>query len=143
MDSTESSKVKWFKKELEAYLSQSNYKKSIENKLTLLTNQFDLHSKQWGTIHYATLDSDSKLANYVYKKEELENELKVLDYQAQRVEKILGFMQPWIARDLVKIFKGKKKYSDIAQELGYSETAMKKMFDLAILTAVKQYEELI
>ena len=88
-------------------------------------------------------DNDYKLADYVAKKEELEKELEVLNYQSERVHRILDYMKPWERKDLEKIFLGRKKYSDLAKELGFSETKVKGMFDLAILQAVKKYEDSI
>lgn len=143
MNSEDSKKVKWFKKEFESYLSQSPIRKQIETKIELLKSKFDLHSSQWGSVHYSGQDNDCKLADYVAKKEELEKELEVLNYQSERVHRILDNMKPWERKDLEKIFLGRKKYSDLAKELGFSETKVKGMFDLAILQAVKKYEDSI
>ena len=74
---------------------------------------------------------------------ELEKELEVLNYQSERVHRILDNLKPWERKDLEKIFLGRKKYSDLAKELGFSETKVKGMFDLAILQAVKKYEDSI
>ena len=76
MNSEDSKKVKWFKKEFESYLSQSPIRKQIETKIELLKSKFDLHSSQWGSVHYSGQDNDCKLADYVAKKEELEKELE-------------------------------------------------------------------
>lgn len=143
MNSEDSKKVKWFKKEFESYLSQSPIRKQIETKIELLKSKFDLHSSQWGSVHYNGQDNDYKLADYVAKKEELEKELEVLNYQSERVHRILDYMKPWERKDLEKIFLGRKKYSDLSKELGFSETKVKGMFDLAILQAVKKYEDSI
>ena len=83
------------------------------------------------------------LTNMGAKHNELEKELEVLNYQSERVHRILDNMKPWERKDLEKIFLGRKKYSDLAKELGFSETKVKGMFDLAILQAVKKYEDSI
>ena len=95
MNSEDSKKVKWFKKEFESYLSQSPIRKQIETKIELLKSKFDLHSSQWGSVHYNGIDNDCKLAEYVAKKEELEKELEVLNYQSERVHRILDNLKPW------------------------------------------------
>ena len=87
MNSEDSKKVKWFKKEFESYLSQSPIRKQIETKIELLKSKFDLHSSQWGSVHYSGIDNDCKLAEYVAKEEEVEKK--------KRKSKALLYME-WI-----------------------------------------------
>lgn len=135
-------KVKWFKKELESYLNQTEIRKSINNRLEMLTNQFEPHSKQWSGVHYASDDSDSKLAVYVDKKKELEKELEVLDYQQTRVQKILSFMPQWIANDILRVYTGKETYEDLANNMNISKTYVKKIYDSEMAKAITKYEKI-
>lgn len=134
-------KVKWFKKELESYLNQEEIRKSINEKLEMLTGQFEPHSKQWTGIHYTSEDSDTKLANYVDKKKELEKELEVLDYQQARVNKILGYMPQWIAKDILRIYTGKETYENLANNMNISKTYVKRIYDSEMAKAIQEYEK--
>lgn len=134
-------KVKWFKKELESCLNQDKVRKTINEKLEMLTGQFEPHSKQWTGIHYASEDSDTKLANYVDKKKELEKELEVLDYQQARVNKIMSFMPQWIAKDIRRIYTGKETYENLANNMNISKTYVKRIYDSEMAKAIVEYEK--
>lgn len=140
MEEAEAKKVKFFKNQLQSYLVQNETRKSYEDKLQLINRSMELHSTQFGSVHYNSVESDTKLANWITKKAEYEKELENLDYITQRVEKILSYMQAWMAKDLIKIYTGKTNYQRISDDIGYPVTSVKKMFDMNILYAIHEYE---
>lgn len=133
-------KVKWFKKELESSLHQSSMRKSLNEKIEMLQSQFEPHSKSWDSLHYATQESDEKLANYIDKKKELEKEIEVLDYQKARVDKIMSYLPTWIRIDIIHIYTSKVTYENLAIAMNASKTYIKKMFDSELLKAIESYE---
>lgn len=140
MTEDEKIKVKWFKKELESTMNQEPIRQGLREKIMLLSRQFETHSKQFGTLQYSSENLDERLAGYITKKSEYDDELQLLILQEARVQSILNYMPLWIKEDLININLGKRKYSELSEELGYSETGLKKLFDEEILKAVNKYE---
>lgn len=127
--------VRQFKNELKARLDYQKRIKELEDKITLLDAQFAVHSPALSDIHYSQESRDARLANYVTRKQKYQDELDLLNAQAEKVDGKLAMMNPTVVFHLRNVFLGNYTLEEAGNRMHMTKEQFKWLVNDEILKA--------
>ena len=128
--------VRQFKNELKARLDYQTRITELENKILLLDAQFEVKSPSLSDIHYSQESRDARLAAYITRKKKYEDELNLLQKQAEKVDEIASRMNPTVYTHLRNVYKGHYTLEEAGSRMGLSRTQFKLLVDEEIRKAL-------
>jgi len=128
--------VRQFKNELKARLDYQTRITELENKILLLDAQFEVKSPSLSDIHYSQESRDARLATYITRKKKYEDELNLLQKQAEKVDEIASRMNPTVYTHLRNVYKGHYTLEEAGSRMGLSRTQFKLLVDEEIRKAL-------
>lgn len=128
--------VRQFKNELKARLDYQTRITELENKILLLDAQFEVKSPALSDIHYSQESRDARLAAYITRKKKYEDELNLLQKQAEKVDEIASRMNPTVYTHLRNVYKGHYTLEEAGSRMGLSRTQFKLLVDEEIRKAL-------
>jgi septation ring formation regulator EzrA len=128
--------VRQFKNELKARLDYQTRITELENKILLLDAQFEVKSPALSDIHYTQESRDARLAAYITRKKKYEDELNLLQKQAEKVDEIASRMNPTVYTHLRNVYKGHYTLEEAGSRMGLSRTQFKLLVDEEIRKAL-------
>ena len=128
--------VRQFKNELKARLDYQTRITELENKIMLLDAQFEVKSPSLSDIHYSQESRDARLAAYITRKKKYEDELNLLQKQAEKVDEIASRMNPTVYTHLRNVYKGHYTLEEAGSRMGLSRTQFKLLVDEEIRKAL-------
>ena len=128
--------VRQFKNELKARLDYQTRITELENKILLLDAQFEVKSPALSDIHYSQESRDARLAAYITRKKKYEDELNLLQKQAEKVDEIASRMSPTVYTHLRNVYKGHYTLEEAGSRMGLSRTQFKLLVDEEIRKAL-------
>lgn len=128
--------VRQFKNELKARLDYQTRITELENKILLLDAQFEVKSPALSDIHYSQESRDARLAAYITRKKKYEDELDLLQKQAEKVDEIASRMNPTVYTHLRNVYKGHYTLEEAGSRMGLSRTQFKLLVNEEIRKAL-------
>lgn len=128
--------VRQFKNELKARLDYQTRITELENKILLLDAQFEVKSPALSDIHYSQESRDARLAAYITRKKKYEDELNLLQKQAEKVDEIASRMNPTVYTHLRNVYKGHYTLEEAGSRMGLSRAQFKLLVDEEIRKAL-------
>lgn len=128
--------VRQFKNELKARLDYQTRITELENKILLLDAQFEVKSPSLSDIRYSQESRDARLAAYITRKKKYEDELNLLQKQAEKVDEIASRMNPTVYTHLRNVYKGHYTLEEAGSRMGLSRTQFKLLVDEEIRKAL-------
>lgn len=128
--------IRQFKNELKARLDYQTRITELENKILLLDAQFEVKSPSLSDIHYSQESRDARLAAYITRKKKYEDELNLLQKQAEKVDEIASRMNPTVYTHLRNVYKGHYTLEEAGSRMGLSRTQFKLLVDEEIRKAL-------
>ena len=128
--------VRQFKNELKARLDYQTRITELENKILLLDAQFEVKSPSMSDIHYSQESRDARLAAYITRKKKYEDELTLLQKQAEKVDEIASRMNPTVYTHLRNVYKGHYTLEEAGSRMGLSRAQFKLLVDEEIRKAL-------
>lgn len=128
--------VRQFKNELKARLDYQTRITELENKILLLDAQFEVKSPSLSDIHYSQESRDARLAAYITRKKKYEDELDLLQKQAEKVDEIASRMNPTVYTHLRNVYKGHYTLEEAGSRMGLSRTQFKLLVNEEIRKAL-------
>ena len=128
--------VRQFKNELKARLDYQTRITELENKILLLDAQFEVKSPSLSDIHYSQESRDARLAAYITRKKKYEDELNLLQKQAEKVDEIASRMNPTVYTHLRNVYKGHYTLEEAGSRMGLSRAQFKLLVDEEIRKAL-------
>lgn len=128
--------VRQFKNELKARLDYQTRITELENKIMLLDAQFEVKSPSLSDIHYSQESRDARLAAYITRKKKYEDELNLLQKQAEKVDEIASRMNPTVYTHLRNVYKGHYTLEEAGSRMGLSRAQFKLLVDEEIRKAL-------
>ena len=128
--------VRQFKNELKARLDYQTRMTELENKIMLLDAQFEVKSPSLSDVHYSQESRDARLAAYIARKKKYEDELNLLQKQAEKVDEIASRMNPTVYTHLRNVYKGHYTLEEAGSRMGLSRAQFKLLVDEEIRKAL-------
>lgn len=128
--------VRQFKNELKARLDYQTRITELENKILLLDAKFEVKSPSLSDIHYSQESRDARLSAYITRKKKYEDELDLLQKQAEKVDEIASRMNPTVYTHLRNVYKGHYTLEEAGSRMGLSRTQFKLLVDEEIRKAL-------
>jgi septation ring formation regulator EzrA len=128
--------VRQFKNELKARLDYQTRITELENKILLLDAQFEVKSPALSDIRYSQESRDARLAAYITRKKKYEDELSLLQKQAEKVDEIASRMNPTVYTHLRNVYKGHYTLEEAGSRMGLSRAQFKLLVDEEIRKAL-------
>jgi septation ring formation regulator EzrA len=128
--------VRQFKNELKARLDYQTRITELENKILLLDAQFEVKSPALSDIRYSQESRDARLAAYITRKKKYEDELNILQKQAEKVDEIASRMNPTVYTHLRNVYKGHYTLEEAGSRMGLSRAQFKLLVDEEIRKAL-------
>jgi hypothetical protein len=128
--------VRQFKNELKARLDYQTRITKLENKILLLDAQFEVKSPSLSDIHYSQESRDARLAAYITRRKKYEDELNILQKQAEKVDEIASRMNPTVYTHLRNVYKGHYTLEEAGSRMGLSRAQFKLLVDEEIRKAL-------
>lgn len=139
MNQYDRQRVAAFRNEYSAYLNGWREEDRIRQKIREIENTLAAHSPALESTGKGNRTHDEKLADYITRKQRLEQDLQGYEYRRERVEKVISLMPQDTAAVMRAIYSHRYTFAEAANRVHTSERGLRNQINREILKALNRY----
>lgn len=134
--------AKEFRQEYYASLHYPEHIAELKLKLEELDASMGYHSPVWDKLHYAPVDHDQRLSEFITRRSRIVDDIERMEKQIARIQGILMFVEEPIKSMFIDSYAGKYNVDDVAIQYHYDPGYARRLIDRSLRQAVAMYEDL-
>ena len=134
--------AKEFRNEYYASLHYPEHIQELKMRLEELDASMDVHSPNLDGMHYAPVDHDTRLADYVTRRKRILDDIRRMENQMTRIQGVMALMDDQIKSMFIDSYSGKMNVEAAAYKHHYDPRAARRAIDREIRNAIELYDDL-
>ena len=134
--------AKEFRNEYYASLHYPEHIAELKLKLEELDASMGYHSPVWDKLHYAPVEHDLRLSEYVTRRSRITDDIERMEKQIKRIQGILSLVDDPVRTMFIESYQPGNTVDRVAEKHHYSPSYARKLIDRSIRRAVLMYEDL-
>ena len=134
--------AKEFRNEYYASLHYPEHIQELKTRLEELDASMDVHSPNLDGMHYTPVDHDTRLADYVTRRERILDDIRRMESQMTRIQGVMALMDDQIKSMFIDSYSGKMNVEAAAYKHHYDPRAARRAIDREIRNAIDLYDDL-
>ena len=134
--------AKEFRNEYYASLHYPEHIQELKMRLEELDASMDVHSPNLDGMHYTPVDHDTRLADYVTRRERILDDIRRMESQMTRIQGVMALMDDQIKSMFIDSYSGKMNVEAAAYKHHYDPRAARRAIDREIRNAIELYDDL-
>lgn len=134
--------AKEFRNEYYASLHYPEHIAELKLKLEELDASMGYHSPVWDKLHYAPVEHDTRLSEYVTRRSRITDDIERMERQIKRIQGILSLVDDPVKTMFIESYQPGNTVDSVAEKYGYDPSWARRLIDHRLRKAVQMYEDL-